>query len=69
MAKQDDWITTKEASELTGYTPDYIRDLAALGKIQARRIATIWLVSKKSLLAHKRAADKLGEKRGRKSGS
>lgn len=62
----EDWITIKEAAEVTGYAADYIRDLAREGKIAARKIATVWLVSRKNLLAHMRAANKLGEKRGPK---
>ncbi len=61
-----DWITTREAAELSGYALDYIQDLAREGKIQARKVATVWLVSRKSLRAHMRAAGELGEKRGPK---
>ncbi len=61
-----EWITTKEAAELSGYAPDYVRDLAREGKIKARKVATVWLVSRKSLLAHKRQAEELGQKRGPK---
>lgn len=61
-----DWITTDEAATLSGYDREYIRDLAREGKIKARKIATVWIVSRKSLEAHIRAAVELGEKRGPK---
>ncbi len=66
MPKQEDWITTKEAMQLTGYTMDYVQDLAREGKIKARKVATVWLVDRKSLLAHIKAARAHGEKPGRK---
>lgn len=62
----EDWITIREAAIFTGYAPDYLRDLASAGKIKAKKVATVWLVSKKSLLAHQKKAEKLGEKRGPK---
>lgn len=62
----EDWITVREAAELTGYALDYVRDLASEGKIKAKKVATVWLVSRKSLLAHQKKAGELGEKRGPK---
>jgi len=32
-----EWITTKEAAELTGYTPAYFRQLIKRGRLQARK--------------------------------
>ena len=61
-----EWITVREAAERTGYTQDYIRDLAQTGKIKAKKIATVWLVSSKSLQTHQNAAQEMGAKRGPK---
>ncbi|MCR4323078.1 MAG: helix-turn-helix domain-containing protein, partial [Candidatus Azambacteria bacterium] len=42
-------ITTKEASELFGYTSDYLSRLIRSGKISGKRIGHNWLIEKKSL--------------------
>lgn len=64
----DDWISIREGAELTGYTRDYVRDLAARGNLKAKKVVTVWLVSRKALLEHKRKAEQMGEKRGPKTG-
>ncbi len=66
MAKQDDWITTKQASELSGYHAEHLRELIREGKIEAQKFGEVWQVSKKSLLAYLREVEKIGEKRGPK---
>ena len=62
-----EWITTVEAARLTGYTADYIRRLIRSGKLKGRKWGRDWQVSKAGLLAHKRSAEKQGNKRGPKS--
>ncbi len=42
MTQTDDWITTTEASVLSGYHPERIRELARGGIIEARKFGTIW---------------------------
>jgi excisionase family DNA binding protein len=42
-------ISTKEASELSGYTPDYLARLVRENKILATRVGRSWLVQKDSL--------------------
>ena len=59
----DDWITTTEAAELSGYHPERLRELIRDGKIEARKFGTIWQVSQSSLLAYVKAAKKAGDKR------
>ena len=61
------YITTAEAAQLTGYTDAYIRELIKDGRIDAKKYGRSWMVSRASLLAHKRQADELGAKRGPKS--
>ena len=61
-----DWITTAEAVRLSGYHMEHVRELARSGRIKAQKWARDWQISKSSLLAYKRQADKLGEKRGPK---
>ncbi len=64
-----EWITTKQAAELTGYHRDHILRLIEGNKIKARKFATVWQVDKGSLLAYVKAAGRLGEKRGPKHGA
>lgn len=59
----DDWITTKEAVELSNYHPDHLRELIREGKIEARKFGIVWQVSKKSLLDYIDAASKAGDRR------
>ncbi len=61
-----DWITTNEAAELSGYSPYHLRELIANGKIKAQKFGILWQVSRASLLAYMRQAEKMGEKRGPK---
>jgi excisionase family DNA binding protein len=64
----EDWITTQQAAEVTGYTADYVRKLAISGKVKGRRWGRDWQIDRRSLLAYVKAAEKLGAKRGPKSG-
>ncbi len=63
-----EWITTKQAAELTGYTSDHIRRLIVGGKINGQRWGRDWQVDRKSLMAYVKAVEHLGEKRGPKPG-
>ncbi len=65
----EDWITTPEASELSGYNPEHLRELIRQGRIKARKYFVIWQISKSSLLAYLREQQQRGEKRGPKSRS
>ncbi len=63
-----EWITTKEAAELSGYHVDHVRRLVLMGKLKAQKFGRDWQVSRASLLGHMRRIEKLGEKRGPKVG-
>lgn len=63
MAKQEEWITTKEASALSGYHPDHLRRLIRAGLVKARKFGIVWQVERKSLLAYMRAAEQSEDKR------
>ncbi len=65
----EEWITTTEAAELSGYHVDHVRRLILAGKVKAQKFGRDWQVDRASLLAYIRKAEKLGEKRGPKSGS
>lgn len=64
MAEQ--WLTVQQAADILGYHPNSIRRLIYDGQIEARKFATVWQVSKPSLLAYVRKVEKLGDKRGPK---
>ena len=59
----DDWITTKEATELSGYHPDHLRRLIRAGEIEARKFGIVWQVSRQSLLIYLEAANQSPDKR------
>ena len=40
----DEWITVKEAAELLNVSDRYVRNLAAKGKLDARRDGNRWLI-------------------------
>lgn len=59
----DDWITTQEAAELSGYHVNYLRWLIKHGRIVARKFGPIWQVSRESLKAYLKAAELADDKR------
>ena len=63
----EDWITTQEAADLSGYHVNHLRRLIRAGDIQARKLSFLWLISKQSLLDYiARAADSDDKRRGPK---
>ncbi len=51
------YISSKRASEMTGYAQDYIGQLSRGALIDARRIGGLWYVSMDSLLAYKNKSE------------
>ncbi len=62
-----DWITTKEAAELTGYHRNHVLRLLETGRVKAQKWGIQWQVSRSSLLAYVKKTGKLGGKRGPKT--
>lgn len=62
----DEWLTVKDAAEISGYHHVTIRKLLLSGEIEGKKFATVWQVSEASLKAYLRKAEKMGEKRGPK---
>jgi hypothetical protein len=61
----DDWITTREAVEISGYHPDHLRRLIRAGDVEARKFGIVWQVSRQSLLSYlKDAQDSTDKRRG-----
>lgn len=48
----EDWITTAEASELSGFHQEYIRRLSRKGLINAKKWGREWMVDKNSLIEY-----------------
>ncbi len=59
----DDWITTTEAAEISGYHVNHIRRLVRAGEIKAQKFGPILQIDRRSLLAYLSAAEKSGDKR------
>jgi excisionase family DNA binding protein len=57
-----EWITVREASELSGYNAEYIRRIMRQGKIKAEKLHGVreWLIDKKTLQAYVKAMKSLG---------
>jgi excisionase family DNA binding protein len=62
----EDWLTTYEAVQLSGYELDYIRKLVRAKKITGRKWGQSWQVSRKSLQEFLKGREQQGGKRGRK---
>ena len=61
-----DWLSISEAVDLSGYHPDHLRELARDGRVEGKKIVTVWQISRKSLVDYLRRSADLGEKRGPK---
>lgn len=46
----NEWISTSEGAELTGYDKEYIRRLARAGDVTSKKIGWAMLISKSSLM-------------------
>lgn len=62
----EDWLTTYEAAQISGYNPDYIRQLIRANKVIGRKWGLSWQVQRKSLQGYMKTTEKLGERRGAK---
>ena len=54
-----EFISSKRAAKITGYSQDYVTQLARSGKILSRRISNRWYVYKDQLIEHKNHNDAL----------
>jgi excisionase family DNA binding protein len=55
-----EWITTKEAAELTSYHVKYIRHLVREGKIEGAKRGRDWWIDKASVEKYLRKMKQLG---------
>lgn len=58
--KPTDWITTKEAAELTGYSPVTLRQFAREGRIEGIKRGRDWFLRTDELLDYARKMQELG---------
>jgi hypothetical protein len=58
-----DWITTDEASEISGYHIVYLRELIRQAKIKAQKKGGAYWVDRLSLLEYMKEAQQSGDKR------
>ena len=47
------FISSKRASEITGYAQDYVGQLSRMGKISARRVGRAWYVDEEDIRTHR----------------
>jgi excisionase family DNA binding protein len=59
----EDWITTRDAAEISGYHPDHLRRLIRAGEVKARKFGNVWQVSEQSLVTYLEAANQSNDKR------
>jgi excisionase family DNA binding protein len=55
-----EWITTKEAAELTGYTARYLRKAIARGRLQGIRRGRDWFLKRDEVLSYAEEMRRLG---------
>ena len=59
----DEWITTLQAAKLSGYHPEYLRELIRTKKIYGRKFGVVWQINKQSFIAYLSASKESTDKR------
>ncbi len=59
----EEWLTTAEAAELSGYHVIYPRHLIRDGRIDAKKFGPLWQVNKQSLTEYIQQAEDSGDGR------
>jgi excisionase family DNA binding protein len=55
-----EWITTKEAAELTGYHTVHVRRLLREGRVEGKKFGRDWMISRESIQEYKDQMKELG---------
>ena len=63
--KLGDYISVKQASEMSGYSERHIRHLIHESMIENVKVGTMWFIIESSLLEYIAMADKKGKSDGR----
>ena len=66
MTPIDDWFTTTEAAEISGYHVERIRELLREDKIKGRKWGQAWMINRDSLMSYVHKIEKQGARRGPK---
>jgi len=56
----EEWLTTEQAAQLTGYSQAYMRQLAERGRVMALKAGRDWLLQRASLLEFAAQMEALG---------
>jgi len=59
----EDFLTIEEATELSGYTDQYLRRMAKQGRLHAIKRGYFWLIERASLEAYVKAAQQTDDQR------
>lgn len=59
----DAFLSVKEASAQFGYSESHIRGLLIKGVLSGQKFASVWMVNRVSIAAHKAAMETLGAKK------
>lgn len=59
----EEWLTTDQASKLSGYHPDHLRRLIRSGELSARKFGPVWQINRQALDEYLVAAMESGDKR------
>lgn len=63
----DEWLSVREAADLTGYHPEHVRELLREGRVRGRKFAgVVWQIERGDLTAYVEQMRQRGEKPGRK---
>ncbi len=63
MPDAEEWITTEEAAEISGYHVNHIRRMIHTNHIKARKFGPVWQVHRPTLLRYIKSAEESGDKR------
>lgn len=63
----NEWITTDEAAQISGYHPDYVRKLLQSKKVIGRKFGPTWQVDKQDFQFYLSQMNEQGKKRGPKT--
>ena len=62
-ATMPEWIDVKLASQQSGYTADYLRQLMRQGRIKGDKRGTMWWINRDSLQEYLATIEALGSKK------
>ncbi len=57
----EEWLTTEDAAQLSGYSQAYMRQLAQRGEVTALKAGRDWLLERGALLEYKQRMEALGD--------